>query len=60
MLFIKDIEKAMVGNYEILKSKFENLPSNVVVIGSHTQLDSRKEKVLFHYYNLLLIAISHC
>lgn len=49
MLFIKDIEKAMVGNSEVLKSKFENLPQNVVVIGSHTQLDSRKEKVVFDY-----------
>ncbi|KAK7392330.1 hypothetical protein VNO78_20764 [Psophocarpus tetragonolobus] len=44
VLFIKDIEKAMVGNYEILKSKFESLPPNVVIIGSHTQLDNRKEK----------------
>ncbi|XP_027364492.1 uncharacterized protein LOC113871597 isoform X3 [Abrus precatorius] len=44
VLFIKDIEKAMVGNYEVLKSKFENLPQNVVVIGSHTLLDNRKEK----------------
>ena len=53
MLFIKDIGKAMIGNYEILKSKFESLPPNVVVVGSHTQLDNQKEKVLFHYYNLL-------
>ncbi|KAG4396840.1 hypothetical protein GLYMA_10G019400v4 [Glycine max] len=44
VLFIKDIEKAMIGNYEILKSKFESLPPNVVVVGSHTQLDNRKEK----------------
>ncbi|PON96572.1 Spastin [Trema orientale] len=47
ILFVKDIEKAMVGNsdaYTILKNKLENLPENVVVIGSHTQLDSRKEK----------------
>ncbi|CAL0300545.1 unnamed protein product [Lupinus luteus] len=44
VFFIKDIEKSMVGNSEILKSKFENLPQNVVVIGSHTQLDNRKEK----------------
>ncbi|RDX71267.1 hypothetical protein CR513_49412, partial [Mucuna pruriens] len=44
VLFIKDIEKAMVGNSEILKSKFESLPPNVVVIASHTQLDNRKEK----------------
>ncbi|KAK7277727.1 hypothetical protein RJT34_22742 [Clitoria ternatea] len=44
VLFIKDIEKAMVGHYEVLKSKFESLPQNVVVIGSHTLLDNRKEK----------------
>lgn len=47
ILFVKDIEKSLAGNndaYGALKSKLENLPSNVVVIGSHTQLDSRKEK----------------
>ena len=53
MLFVKDIEKAIVGNSEILKSKFESLPQNVVVIGSHTQMDSRKEKVLFDHSVLL-------
>ena len=37
----------MVGNSDVLKSKFEILPQNVVVIGSHAQLDNRKEKVLF-------------
>ncbi|KAK2403640.1 AAA-type ATPase family protein [Trifolium repens] len=44
VLFIKDIEKAMVGNTDVLKSKFETLPQNIVVIGSNTQLDSRKDK----------------
>ncbi|KAL1331635.1 hypothetical protein HN51_048902 [Arachis hypogaea] len=44
VLFIKDIEKAMVGYTEMLKIKFESLPQNVVVIASHTQLDNRKEK----------------
>ncbi|KAE8699613.1 hypothetical protein F3Y22_tig00110576pilonHSYRG00042 [Hibiscus syriacus] len=37
----------MAGNtdaYSSLKSKVENLPANVVVIGSHTQMDNRKEK----------------
>ena len=37
----------MAGNtdvYTSLNSKVENLPSNVVVIGSHTQMDNRKEK----------------
>ncbi|KAJ4955587.1 hypothetical protein NE237_012370 [Protea cynaroides] len=47
ILFVKDIEKSMSGNpeaYSNFKSKLENLPENVVVIGSHTQMDSRKEK----------------
>ncbi|CAN6690487.1 unnamed protein product [Malus baccata var. baccata] len=47
IVFLKDIEKVMVGNpdaYSVLKSKLSNLPENVVVIGSHTQLDNRKEK----------------
>ena len=48
ILFMKDIEKSMAGNtdvYTSLKSKVVNLPSNVVVIGSNTQMDNRKEKV---------------
>ncbi|KAI9180491.1 hypothetical protein LWI28_005321 [Acer negundo] len=47
ILFVKDIEKSVVGNgdaYAAFKSKLENLPSNFIVIGSHTQLDNRKEK----------------
>ncbi|XP_043710642.1 uncharacterized protein LOC122659609 [Telopea speciosissima] len=47
ILFIKDIEKSMAVNPEAnanLKSKLENLPENVVVFGSHTQMDNRKEK----------------
>ncbi|KAA3475071.1 AAA-type ATPase family protein isoform 1 [Gossypium australe] len=47
ILFVKDIEKSMAGNtdvYNSLKSKVENLPANVVIIGSHTQMDNRKEK----------------
>jgi len=31
--------------YITLKSKLENLPENIVVIASQTQLDNRKEKV---------------
>lgn len=48
ILFLKDIEKSVSGNtdvYVTLKSKLENLPENIVVIASQTQLDSRKEKV---------------
>ncbi|CAH8352523.1 unnamed protein product [Eruca vesicaria subsp. sativa] len=47
ILFLKDIEKSLVGNsdvYATLKSKLENLPDNIVVIASQTQLDARKEK----------------
>ncbi|XP_022758008.1 uncharacterized protein LOC111305081 isoform X2 [Durio zibethinus] len=47
IMFVKDIEKSMAGNtdvYTSLKSKVENLPANVVVIGSYTQMDNRKEK----------------
>jgi hypothetical protein len=48
ILFMKDAEKSMVGNgdsYSTFKSKLEKLPDNVVVIGSHTHIDNRKEKV---------------
>ncbi|CAJ1943636.1 unnamed protein product [Sphenostylis stenocarpa] len=43
---MKDAEKSIVGNGDsyAFKSKLENLPDSVVVIGSHTQNDSRKEK----------------
>ncbi|KAM1449538.1 hypothetical protein PS2_008181 [Malus domestica] len=47
IVFLKDIEKVMAGNpyaYSVLKGKLANLPENVVVIGSHTQLDNRKAK----------------
>ncbi|XP_062169766.1 uncharacterized protein LOC133875603 isoform X2 [Alnus glutinosa] len=47
ILFMKDAEKSMVGNgdsYSTFKSKLEKLPDNVVVIGSHTHIDNRKEK----------------
>ncbi|KAG8370650.1 hypothetical protein BUALT_Bualt13G0005300 [Buddleja alternifolia] len=47
ILFMKDVEKSMVGNpeaYADFKNKLETLPENVVVIASHTQTDSRKEK----------------
>ncbi|XP_023635759.1 uncharacterized protein LOC17884288 isoform X2 [Capsella rubella] len=47
ILFLKDIEKSLVGNsdvYATLKSKLETLPENIVVMASQTQLDSRKEK----------------
>lgn len=48
ILLIKDIEKSMIGNHEAytpLKMKLDSLPGGVVAIGSHTQIDNRKEKV---------------
>ncbi|KAL2492264.1 AAA-type ATPase family protein [Abeliophyllum distichum] len=47
ILFMKDAEKSMVGNsesYAIFKNKLEKLPDNVVIIGSYSQTDNRKEK----------------
>ncbi|GAA0152143.1 hypothetical protein LIER_10696 [Lithospermum erythrorhizon] len=49
ILFVKDVEKSMVGvgnaeAYAALKVKLEHLPENLVVIASHTQTDIRKEK----------------
>lgn len=57
-MFLKDIEKSLVGNsdvYATLKSKLETLPENIVVIASQTQLDSRKEKVV-DLFNLLYVS----
>ncbi|KAF1887808.1 hypothetical protein Lal_00023816 [Lupinus albus] len=46
ILFMKDTEKSVIGNGDTFsfKSRLENLPDNVVVIGSHTHTDSQKEK----------------
>ncbi|CAN1802325.1 Outer mitochondrial transmembrane helix translocase [Linum perenne] len=47
ILFVKDAEKSTVGNsesYSTFKSRLEKLPDNVIVVGSHTQADNRKEK----------------
>ncbi|KAE8693973.1 hypothetical protein F3Y22_tig00110788pilonHSYRG00203 [Hibiscus syriacus] len=46
LMFVKDIEKSIAGKliYTALKSKHENLQTNIVVIGSHTQMDNHKEK----------------
>lgn len=49
ILFMKDVEKSIIGNsdsFPTFKSKLEKLPNNVVVIGSHVQMDGRKEKVI--------------
>ena len=50
ILFMKDAEKSLVGNsdsFSTFRARLDKLPDNVVVIGSHTQTDSRKEKVIF-------------
>ncbi|XP_074358423.1 uncharacterized protein LOC141697779 [Apium graveolens] len=47
ILFVKDIEKSLLGNaeaYGAFKSKIESLPKNVVVIASQIQMDNQKEK----------------
>ncbi|PKA58437.1 Katanin p60 ATPase-containing subunit A1 [Apostasia shenzhenica] len=47
IIFIKDIEKSM-GSFSdstsSLKGKLESLPAGILVIGSHIQMDNRKEK----------------
>lgn len=65
ILFLKDIEKSLVGNsdvYATLKSKFENLPENIVVMASQTQLDSRKEKVgnSFKIFSASILFLLYC
>ncbi|KAL8256431.1 hypothetical protein R6Q59_031498 [Mikania micrantha] len=47
ILFMKDAEKSIVASsesYSTFREWLEKLPNNVVVIGSQTQTDSRKEK----------------
>lgn len=47
ILFVKDVEKAVIGNFEYhaaFKSKLEKLDGGLIVIGSHTLSDNRKEK----------------
>ncbi|KAK0588352.1 hypothetical protein LWI29_038480 [Acer saccharum] len=47
ILFMKDAEKSIAGNqesYAIFKSRLEKLPDKVIVMGSHSHTDNRKEK----------------
>ncbi|WVZ49990.1 hypothetical protein U9M48_001292 [Paspalum notatum var. saurae] len=47
IVLLKDVEKSFTGITESLSSlrnKLESLPSGVLIIASHTQMDSRKEK----------------
>lgn len=58
ILFMKDAEKSIVGNtesYSTFKSRLEKLPDNVVIIGSHTHTDNRKEKVFLFVYHFVLL-----
>ena len=59
---MKDAEKSVVGNsdsYSTFKSRLEKLPDNVVVIGSHTQNDNRKEKVMLTQIFIYLFYFLH-
>ncbi|KAG1326254.1 hypothetical protein COCNU_01G001880 [Cocos nucifera] len=47
IILIKEIEKSMAGGtdtYLTLRSKLDLMPAGVLIIGSHTQIDNRKEK----------------
>ncbi|KAF3330268.1 Spastin [Carex littledalei] len=47
VVLIKDVEKSTTGSsdsYVALKCKLEALPPGVLIVGSHTQADNRKEK----------------
>lgn len=48
---MKDAEKLIVENGDpcSFRSELEELPDNVVVIGSHTVADNRKEKVIISF-----------
>lgn len=54
VIFVKDVEKAVVASQDavqVFRGKLENLPANVVIIGSHIQMDSRKEKVSIQLFS---------
>jgi len=59
IVYLKDIEKSMVGSaeYLTLKGKFDSLPTGLLVIGSHTQVDNRKEKVTVDALSSNLISV---
>ncbi|CAM0874129.1 unnamed protein product [Alopecurus aequalis] len=47
IVLLKDLEKSFTGiteSFSSLRNKLELLPPGVLIIGSHTQMDSRKEK----------------
>ncbi|MQL94377.1 hypothetical protein Taro_027032, partial [Colocasia esculenta] len=47
IVFLKDMEKSLAGisdSYACMKGKIELLPAGALLIASHTQMDSRKEK----------------
>lgn len=51
-MLLKDIEKSMSGStdsYATLKNKLELMPQGVLIIGLHSQVDNRKEKVVLSF-----------
>ncbi|KAK8925824.1 Katanin p60 ATPase-containing subunit A1 [Platanthera zijinensis] len=47
IILLKDVEKSMGGgvdSYVSFKNKVESLPAGILLIGSHIQMDNRKEK----------------
>ncbi|CAA7037286.1 unnamed protein product [Microthlaspi erraticum] len=44
ILFLKDAEKFVAGNYSAFETRLEYLPENVIVIASQTHSDNYKEK----------------
>lgn len=54
-MLLKDIEKSMSGStdsYATLKNKLEFMPQGVLIIGLHSQVDNRKEKVVLSFFNM--------
>ncbi|KAG6500667.1 hypothetical protein ZIOFF_040517 [Zingiber officinale] len=47
IVFLKDIEKSISGvtdSYMTMKNKLELMPQGILIVGSHSQVDNRKEK----------------
>lgn len=60
IMFLKDIEKSLLGNgeaYTAFKGKLENLPEGMVVIGSYIHADNRREKVCYLEFYFLVFFI---
>ncbi|XP_042414015.1 uncharacterized protein LOC122002771 isoform X1 [Zingiber officinale] len=47
IVFLKDVEKSISGvtdSYMTMKNKLELMPQGTLIVGSHSQVDNRKEK----------------